>query len=93
MGGTSWGLDSDLHQAEAGQIFLTGRIFLLNTDAEPRVRFFSLLSSIINASREMLGMWGCLPAPPSRTPDEFSGWTMRLTAQDVLKGQRQHSGT
>lgn len=81
------------HQAEAGQIFLRGRIFLLNTDAEARVKTFSLLSSIINAARKMLGLWGCLPPPPSSTLDGFSGWTMRLTAQDVLKGQRQHPGT
>lgn len=62
-----------LHQAEAGQIFLRGRIFLLNTDAEARVKTFSLLSSIINAARKMLGLWGCLPPPPSSTLGGFSG--------------------
>lgn len=81
-----------LHQAEAGHIFLTGRILLINTDAEIRVKTFSLLSWIINAARKMPGLWGCFPASPSSSLDGFSGWTMRLTARDVLEGQRKYPG-
>ncbi|PKU44273.1 hypothetical protein llap_5422 [Limosa lapponica baueri] len=76
-----------LNQTEAGQIFLGGRIFLLNPNAGARVNTFSLLSSIIHAVRKMPGPWGYLPPPPWSTPDGFSGWTMRLAARDVLKGQ------
>lgn len=76
-----------LNQAEARQIFLGGRIFLLNPDAGARVNTFSLLSSIIHAVRKMPGPRGYLPPPPWSTPNGFSGWTMRLAAWDVLKGQ------
>lgn len=76
-----------LNQAEAGQIFLGGRVFLLNPDAGAGANTFSLLSSIIHAVRKMPGPRGYLPPPPWSTPDGFSGWTMRLAAWDVLKGQ------
>ncbi|CAN0151449.1 unnamed protein product [Bubo scandiacus] len=76
-----------LNQTEARQIFLGGRIFLLNPNAGARVNTFSLLSSIIHAVRKMPGPWGYLPPPPWSTPDGFSGWMMRLAARDVLKAQ------
>lgn len=76
-----------LTQTEAGRIFLGGRIFLLNPDAEAGVNTFSLLASIIHAVRKMPGPWGYLPPPPWSTPVGFSRWTMRLAARDVLKGQ------
>ena len=76
-----------LNQAEARQIFLGGRIFLLNPDAEAKLNTFSLLSSIIHAVRKMPGPRGYLPPPPWSTPAGFSGWAMRLAARDVLKGQ------